>query len=52
MCPAGIDSRDITKALLKIVPYRDGLVITLVSDEEEIERLLLEVEAHPHIGVD
>ncbi|HHQ6568044.1 type I toxin-antitoxin system SymE family toxin [Serratia fonticola] len=24
----------------------------LVSDEVEIERLLLEVDAHPHIGID
>jgi len=37
---------------LKIEPYRDGMVITLVSNEEEIERLLLEVDAHPNIGVD
>jgi len=53
-----IDSQDITKAgftageVFKTEPYRDGLVITLVSDEEEIERLLLEVDAHPNIGVD
>ena len=52
MCPAGIDSRDITKAEFKIEPYRDGLVITLVSDEGEIEQLLLETDVHPHIGVD
>ena len=53
-----IDGEDIIKAgftpgeVFKIEPYRDGLVITLISDEEEIERLLLDVGAHPHIGVD
>ncbi|WP_199062835.1 SymE family type I addiction module toxin [Serratia sp. ASV30] len=53
-----IDGEDIIKAgfvagaVFKIEPYRDGLVITLVSNEGEIERLLLEVDAHPHIGVD
>ncbi|MBP0995700.1 SymE family type I addiction module toxin [Serratia fonticola] len=39
-------------AVFKIEPYRDRLVITLVSDEGEIERLLLEVDAHDNIGVD
>lgn len=53
-----IDGEDITKAgfvasaVFKIEQCQDGLVITLVSDEVEIERLLLEVDAHPHIGVD
>ncbi|WP_447874474.1 SymE family type I addiction module toxin [Serratia fonticola] len=53
-----IDSEDIIKvgfvadAVFKIEPYQDGLVITLISDEREIERLLLEENAHPHIGVD
>ncbi|MFV8983578.1 SymE family type I addiction module toxin [Serratia fonticola] len=53
-----IDGKDITKAgftpgvAFKIEPYQDGLVITLVSNEGEIERLLLEENAHPHIGVD
>ncbi|WP_447888701.1 SymE family type I addiction module toxin [Serratia fonticola] len=53
-----IDSEDIIKAgfvagaVFKIEPYQDGLVITLISDEEEIERLLLDVDAQPHIGVD
>lgn len=53
-----IDSRDINKAgfipgaVFKIEPYRDGLVITLVSNEGEIERLLLEVDTHPNIGAD
>ncbi|WMT16748.1 SymE family type I addiction module toxin [Serratia fonticola] len=28
------------------------MIITLVSNEEEIERLLLEVDTHPHIGMD
>ncbi|MEB7883108.1 SymE family type I addiction module toxin [Serratia fonticola] len=52
-----IDSQDIIKAeftlgaAFKIEPYRDGLIITLVSDDEEIERLLLDVDAHPYIGV-
>lgn len=39
-------------AVFKIEPYRDGLVITLVSNEAEIEQLLLEVDAEPNIGVD
>ena len=39
-------------AVFKIEPYQDGLVITLVSNEGEIERLLLEENAHPHIGAD
>ncbi|WP_260513743.1 type I toxin-antitoxin system SymE family toxin [Serratia fonticola] len=53
-----IDGEDIIKAgfvagtVFKIEPYRDELVIMLVSNEEEIERLLLEENAHPHIGVD
>ncbi|WP_431222839.1 SymE family type I addiction module toxin [Serratia sp. L9] len=53
-----IDSQDIIKAgfipgaVFKIEPYQDGLIITLVSDEGEIERLLLEEDAHPHIGAD
>ncbi|WP_447881258.1 SymE family type I addiction module toxin [Serratia fonticola] len=53
-----IDGRDIIKAgsvagaVFKIEPYQDELVITLVSDEVEIERLLLEVDAHTDIGVD
>lgn len=53
-----IDGEDIIKAgfvvgtLFKIEPCKDGLVITLVSNEGEIERLLLEVDAHPYIGVD
>lgn len=53
-----IDGEDIIKAgfvagtVFKIEPYQDGLVITLVSNEGEIERLLLEENAHPHIGVD
>ncbi|WP_422528865.1 SymE family type I addiction module toxin [Serratia fonticola] len=53
-----IDGEDIVKAgfvagaAFKIEPYQDGLVIMLVSDDEEIERLLLEVDAHPYIGVD
>lgn len=52
-----IDGEDIIKAgftpgeVFKIEPYRDGLVITLISDEEEIERLLLDVDADPYIGV-
>ena len=51
-----IDSQDIIKAgftpgaVFKIEPYRGGLVITLVYDEGEIERLLLEVDVHPDIG--
>ncbi|QGU88096.1 SymE family type I addiction module toxin [Erwinia sorbitola] len=53
-----IDGEDIIKAgfvavaVFKIEPYQDRLVITLVSDEEEIERLLLARDAHPHIGMD
>ncbi|EFE97795.1 SymE family type I addiction module toxin [Serratia odorifera] len=53
-----IDSRDINKAgfvagaVFKIEPYQDGLIITLISDEAEIQRLLLEVDADPNIGVD
>ncbi|MCL1030540.1 SymE family type I addiction module toxin [Serratia silvae] len=53
-----IDGEDITRAgfvvgtVFKIEPYRDGLVITSVSNEGEVERLLLAVDAHPHIGVD
>lgn len=53
-----IDSRDIIKAgfvagaVFKIEPYQDGLIITLISNEVEVERLLLEVDAHPNIGVD
>lgn len=53
-----IDGKDIIKAgfaagaVFKIEQYQDGLITTLVSDEMEIERLLLEVDAHPHIGVD
>jgi len=53
-----IDGEDIIKAgllsraVFKIEPYQDGLIITLVSNEAEIERLLLEVDAEPNIGVD
>ncbi|MFG1175848.1 SymE family type I addiction module toxin [Erwiniaceae bacterium CAU 1747] len=53
-----IDGEDIIKAgfvagaPFKIEPYQDGLVITLISNDEEIELLLLEVDAHPYIGVD
>ncbi|NTY90119.1 type I toxin-antitoxin system SymE family toxin [Serratia fonticola] len=53
-----IDGDNIIKAgfvagvVFKIEPHQDGLVITLISDEEEIERLLLEVDAHSHIGAD
>jgi hypothetical protein len=53
-----IDGEDIIKAgfvagvIFKIEPYQGGLLITLVSNEGEIERLLLDVDAHPHIGVD
>ncbi|HGM5488828.1 TPA: SymE family type I addiction module toxin [Serratia fonticola] len=53
-----IDGEDIIKAgfmtgaVFKIEPYQDGLIIILVSDEGEIERLLLEVDTHPHIGMD
>ncbi|MGM0512202.1 MAG: SymE family type I addiction module toxin [Pseudomonadota bacterium] len=52
-----IDGRDIIKAgfvagaLFKIEPYQDGLIITLISDEREIERLLLDVDARPYIDV-
>jgi hypothetical protein len=38
-------------AVFKIEPHQDGLIITLVSDEVEIEWLLLEVDADPNIGV-
>lgn len=53
-----IDSEDIIKAgfmegaAFKIEPYQDGLLITLISNEGEIERLLLDVDAPPYIGVD
>ncbi|WP_421081783.1 SymE family type I addiction module toxin [Serratia fonticola] len=53
-----IDGEDIIKAgfvagaVFKIEPYQDGLIITLISNEVEIERLLLEVDDHPHIGMD
>ena len=53
-----IDSEDIIKAgftagaAFKTEPNRDELIITFVSDEAEMERLLLEVDAHPHMGVD
>ncbi|AKG70976.1 hypothetical protein WN53_18630 [Serratia fonticola] len=53
-----IDGEDIIKAgftpgsVFKIEPYRDGLIISLISDDAEIQRLLLEVDIHPHIGVD
>ncbi len=53
-----IDGEDIIKAgfvagvVFKIEPCLDGLVITLVSNEAEIERLLLEVNAHTDIGMD
>ncbi|WP_237657326.1 SymE family type I addiction module toxin [Serratia fonticola] len=53
-----IDGKDITNAgfvagvTFKIEPYQDGLIISLISNEGEIERLLLEVDAHPHISVD
>jgi hypothetical protein len=53
-----IDSEDITKAgfvagaVFKIEPYQDGLIIRLISDDAEIQRLLLEVDIHSHIGVD
>lgn len=53
-----IDGEDIIKtgfvagAVFKIEPSQDGLVITLISNEVEIERLLLEVDADPHIGMD
>lgn len=53
-----IDGEEITKAgftpgaVFKIEPYQDGLVISLIYDDAEIERLLLNVDAHPHIGVD
>ncbi|MEX2940523.1 SymE family type I addiction module toxin [Serratia fonticola] len=51
-----IDGGDIIKAgfvagaVFKIEPYQDGLVITLISDE--VERLLLEVDADPNLGMD
>ncbi|WP_431222829.1 SymE family type I addiction module toxin [Serratia sp. L9] len=53
-----IDGKDIIKAgftpgaVFKIEQYRDGLIITLASDDAEIERLLLEADADPHIGAD
>ncbi|MCO7509229.1 type I toxin-antitoxin system SymE family toxin [Serratia fonticola] len=53
-----IDGKDITNAgfvagvTFKIEPYQDGLVITLVSNEAENDRLLMEVDAHADIGVD
>ncbi|RDL27210.1 SymE family type I addiction module toxin [Serratia fonticola] len=53
-----IDGEDIVKAgfvagaVFKIEPHQDGLVISLISDDAEIQRLLLEVDIHPHIGVD
>lgn len=53
-----IDTEDINKAgfvagaVFKIEPYQDGLLITFVSNEGEIERLLLDVDAHTDIGVD
>lgn len=53
-----IDGEDIVKAgfvagaVFKIEPYQDGMIIMLVSDDEEIERLLLEMDAHTDIGVD
>lgn len=53
-----IDDEDIIKAgfvagaVFKIEQFRDGLIITLVSNDAEIERLLLEVDADPHIGAD
>ncbi|KEY58179.1 SymE family type I addiction module toxin [Serratia sp. DD3] len=53
-----INSEDVTSAgfipgaVFKIEQYQDGLVITLVSDEVEIERLLLEVDVPPDLGVD
>jgi hypothetical protein len=53
-----IDSNHIIHAgftpgtVFKIEPYQDGLIIILVFDEMEIKRLLLEVDAYPHIGVD
>ncbi|MBP0995717.1 SymE family type I addiction module toxin [Serratia fonticola] len=53
-----IDSEDITKAgfvagaVFKIEPCQDGLIISLISNDAEIGRLLLEVDIHPHIGVD
>ncbi|WP_232785347.1 MULTISPECIES: hypothetical protein [unclassified Serratia (in: enterobacteria)] len=53
-----INGKDIIKAeftpgaAFKIEQYRDGLVITLSANEAEIERLLLEVDTHPHTGAD
>lgn len=52
-----IDGEDIIKAgfvaeaTFKIEPYQDGFIITLLSNEGEVERLLLDVDAHPYIGV-
>ncbi|TQI80071.1 type I toxin-antitoxin system toxin SymE [Serratia fonticola] len=53
-----IDGEDIIKAgftpgaVFNIEQNQDGLIITLTTDEAEIKRLLLEVDAHPDIGVD
>lgn len=53
-----IDGEDIIRsgftpgAVFKIEQCRNGLIITLATDETEIKRLLLEVDAQPHIGVD
>ncbi|NXZ86500.1 type I addiction module toxin, SymE family [Serratia fonticola] len=53
-----IDGEDIIKAgfvagvVFKIEPGQDGLIISLISDDAEIKRLLLEVNADPNIGVD
>lgn len=53
-----IDGDDIIKAgftpgaAFKIEPYRDSLVITLVSAEGEIEQLLLEIDATLNFDVD
>lgn len=53
-----IDGKDITNSgfvagvTFKIEPYQDGLIISLISNEGEIERLLLEVDTHPNIGAD
>jgi len=53
-----IDGDDIIKAgftpgaAFKIEPYQGELVITLVSAEGEIERLLLATNVYPHIGAD
>ncbi|WP_236849227.1 hypothetical protein [Chania multitudinisentens] len=53
-----IDGEDIIRAgftpgtIFKIEPCQDRLIITLVSNKAKIERLLLEVNADPNIGVD